>query len=80
MLGEKNKHVCLILLGLSLLFTLFIPTLVVWGFPQFLGRGLGGGIRDFSPVADPIVRAAALFIIDIFIKITLLILIFKKEN
>jgi len=74
----KKESILLILLGLSFLFTLAIPSFVVWDFPRIPEEGLNVGIGDFSVASVAIVQATSLFIFDIFLKITILIYLFKK--
>jgi hypothetical protein len=69
----------IVLLAISFLFTALIPSLVIWEIPSRLPYGaLHAGAIELM-ISFAFIRAMALFIIDIFIKITLLCFIFKGK-
>jgi len=79
-LKEKRKEICLALLAASMLFTLLIPSLFVWTFPRLPPDGLNFAIGEVAFTAASIIRATSLFIVDITIKVTLLLFLFKKQG
>jgi len=78
-LQGKREKICLVLLAVSMLFTLLIPILFVWNFPRLPADGLNFAIGELAFTAAAIIRATSLFIVDITIKVTLLLFIFKKR-
>jgi len=78
MSNKKNKKKYLIWLVVSFVFTFFILYLAIWDIPIFIFLE-GKNNLQISRDVITIIRATSLFVIDIFIKITLLLFMFRKS-